>query len=435
MNFELFWFYAKSYAHLLYNVKHTLKKLPHSQVQITLTFEPDELNKFRGKAIEKLRQQVNVAGFRQGKAPDDMVVQQVGADKIIEEALQIALPEFYYDIVMKEKLQPITGPESKILSTEPLSLELTVNVLPEVKVGNYTKISVKAQEVKITDKEVSDEVEALKKRFATYTPVTRAAQMADRVEINFVGTLNGKEVDGAKSTNHPLIIGSNTFVPGFEENLVGMEIGQKKEFDVTFPKDYHVETLRAQPVHFVVTVLKIEEVKPAEINEEFFKQLRNPKITSEETLHSEIKSFIQTQKELDEQNRKEEEILKQLIAMTELDLPEVLIDEEIHYMESQFAERLQGVGLTLERYLESNGKTHEDIHKEYGPEATKRLTARFALLELAKKENLEPTDEQAKDALSKEGLAEKDIEKRIPQMKARMRVELALDYLLKSAVK
>ncbi|MBI4836629.1 MAG: trigger factor [Candidatus Abawacabacteria bacterium] len=416
-------------------MKHSVKKLPPSQVVITLTIEPAELEKFRGKAIEKLRSQVNVSGFRPGKAPDDVVVQQIGTDKLLEETLQAALPELYYNVVVEEKLQPIAGPESKIITTEPFVLELTVPVLPEVKIGNYGKIKVKREEVKIDPKDIAAEVEALQKRFSTFSDVQRGAQMGDRVEIDFVGTADGKEVEGAKSKNHPLILGSKTFVPGFEEALVGMEVGQSKQFSVTFPKDYHVDSLKDKPVQFDVSLLKVEEMKLPEMNEEFFQKLRNPKITDEKSLQEEITAFLKTQREAEEQNRKEEAILKQLVDITEAELPEVLIHEEIHYMEEQFSERLQAVGLTFDRYLEANKKTHEDIHKEYEPEARRRLLARFALLELAKKENLEPTDEQAKDAMSKEGVAEKEIERRLPQMKARLRVELALDYLLKTTVK
>lgn len=427
--------YVTQYASLFFAVKHTVKKLPRSQVLITIELEPTELDRFRGKALDKLRAQVNIPGFRQGKAPDESVVQHVGADKLLEETLQTALPEFYYEIVMQEKLQPITGPEMKVVTDQPLVLELTVNLLPEVKVGNYKKIQVKKTEIEVSEKDIENEIEVLKKNFVTYNEVQAPAQDGYRVEINFVGTADGKEVDGAKSTNHPLILGSNTFIPGFEENLIGLSAGDKKQFVLTFPADYHVETLKAKPVTFDIEVLKVEETKNPVMDDEFYKKLKNPKITDEASLKEEIRSFIKSQKELEGQNRCEEEILKQLIAVTEVDLPELLIDEEIHYMEEQFAERLQSVGLTMEKYLESNGKTHADIHTEYGPEAQKRLTARFALLELAKLENLEPTDDQAKDYLRKEGVAENDLEKRIPQMKARMRVELSLDYLLKSAVK
>lgn len=416
-------------------MKHSVKKLPQSQVLITLTIEPAEIEKFRGKALNKLREHVNVPGFRQGKATDEMIQQTVGADKIMEEVLNAALPELYYEIITQEKLQPITGPESKILSSDPLTLELTVTLLPEVKVGNYSKIKVQKKAVKVEEKDIDAEVDGLKKRFATFHDVKMPAAMGHRVEIDFTGMVDGKEVEGAKSKNHPLILGSNTFVPGFEEQLVGMEVGHNKKFDVVFPADYHVEALRSKPVNFDVSVLKVEETKLPEMDAAFFTQLRNPKITDEASLRTEISNFLQSQKEADEQNRLEEEILKQLIEVTEVDLPAVLLHEEVHYMEEQFAERLQGVGLTMDRYLESNGKTHDDIHKEYEPEAKKRLVARFALLELAKKENLEPTDDQAKDALTKEGVEEKDQAKRIPQTKARLRVELALDYLLKSAVK
>ncbi len=416
-------------------MKHSVKKLPHSQILITLELDPSELDKFKGKALERIRSQVNVPGFRQGKAPDDMLIQHVGADKILEETLQAALPELYYEIVVKEKIQPITGPEMKIVKESPLTLELIVNVLPDVKVGNYKKIKTKVEVADVSEKEIEEEIESLKKRFATFDEVKEPAKDGHRVEIDFVGTADGKEIEGAKSKNHPLILGSKTFIPGFEENLIGLSAGDTKQFAVTFPAEYHVESLKNKPVTFDVTVQKVEEMKMPLMNDEFYKKLNNPKITDENSLKEEIRSFMKSQKEMEAQNKKEEDILKQLVELTEVDLPEILVDEEIHYMEEQFAERLQAVGLTLDRYLESNQKTHDDIHKEYAPEATKRLKARFALLELAKAENLEPTDDQAKEYLKRDGVAENEFERRMPQMKARMRVELALDFLSKQATK
>ncbi len=415
-------------------MKHTLKKLPHSQVLITLDVAPEDLEKFRKKAIDKLRGQVNVPGFRPGKASDEMVIQHVGAPAVDEEILRVGLPEWYFAVVVEEKIAPIAPPESKVTSTQPLVIELTVTVLPEVNVGNYQKIRVKAQTPKVTDEEIATELETLQKRFATYSDVTRAAKMGDRAELDFVGSVDGKEVEGAKSKNHPLVLGSKTFIPGFEEEVVGMEPGTKKEFTVKFPEDYHVEELRSKDVTFATELMKLEEMQMPEMTPEFFVKLKNEKITDLDSLKSEIKAYLVASKEAEERNRQEEEILKQLIEMTKMEVPHALIHDEIHYMEESFAERLQGMGLTMERYLEANKKTHEDLHKDWDPEATRRLTARFALLEIAKAEKLEPTDEEIMQGLGQEGVPEKDQERMKGQVAARLRVEKALDYLMKSAL-
>lgn len=415
-------------------MKHTLKKLPHSQVLITLEVAPEDLEKFRQKALDKLRAQVNIPGFRPGKASDEMVLQQVGAAALDEEILRAGLPEWYFAVVVEEKLAPIAPPESKVISTQPLVIELTVTLLPEVKVGNYQKIRVKAQTPKVEDKEVDAELETLQKRFASYHDVTREAKMGDRAELDFTGSVDGKEVDGAKSKNHPLVLGSSTFVPGFEEQIVGMQPGAKKQFTVKFPADYHVEDLRSKDVTFDAELKKLEEMHMPEMTPEFFARLKNDKITDLDSLKAEIRAYLVASKDAEERNRQEEEILKQLIDMTTLEVPHALIHDEIHYMEASFGERLQGMGLTMDRYLEANKKTHEDLHKDWEPEAIRRLTARFALLEIAKSEGLEPTDEEVAAGLQQEGIAEKDHERMKGQVAARLRVEKALDYLMKSAL-
>ncbi len=416
------------------SVKHSLKKLPQSQVLITIEIDAPDLERFRQKALEKLREQIKVAGFRPGKAPDDVVIEQVGASAVEEETLRIALPELYYEVVTKEKLQPIAPPESKIISKEPFKVELTVSLLPEITLGNYKKIKVKPMAISVEDKEVEEELETLRKRFATYHEVKTPAQMEHRVEISFTGMIEGKEVPGAKSKNHPMVLGSNTFVPGFEEAIVGMEMGQKKQFNVTFPTEYHAEALRGKEVTFDVELHRIEETRLPEMNTEFYARLKNEKITDLPSLKAEIKAYLHATKEAQEKARQEDEILQGLIKLTKIDLPHVLIHDEIHYMEGSFAERLQGMGMTFERYLEANKKTHEDIHKDWEPEATKRLTARFALLEVAKKENLEPTDEEVKTALQQEKVEEKDYSQYEGQLKARIRVGKGLDWLMKSAL-
>jgi len=415
-------------------VKHSLKKIPHSQVLITIEVETSELEKFRGKALDKLREQVKIAGFRPGKAPDNVVIEQVGDAAIEEEILRSALPELYYEAVVKEKLQPISAPESKVISKSPLKVEFTISLLPEISLGNYKKIKVKPKTVSVEEKEVDEELESLKKRFATYHEVKASAQMEHRVEISFTGMMEGKEVPGAKSKNHPMVLGAKTFVPGFEEAIVGMEMGQKKQFNVTFPSDYHAEQLKGKEVTFDVELHRIEETRLPEMNAEFFTRLKNEKITDLPSLKAEIKAYLLATKETQEKARQEDEILQALVKITKVELPHVLIHDEIHYMEGSFAERLQGMGMTFERYLEANKKTHEDIHKDWEPEATRRLTARFALLELAKKENLEPTDEEVKAALQQEKVEEKDYSRYEGQIKARIRVERGLDWLMRSAL-
>lgn len=415
-------------------MKHTLKKLPHSQVLITLEVAAEDVEKFHKKALDKLRNNVNVPGFRPGKASDEMVLQHVGAPALEEEMLRIGLPEWYFAVVVEEKLAPIAPPESKVVSNKPLVIELTVTVLPEVTVGAYQKIKVKPQTPKVTDEEINTELEALQKRFATYHDVTRSAQMGDRAELDFSGSVDGKAVEGAQSKNHPLVLGSKTFIPGFEEEVVGMEPGSKKQFTVKFPADYHVEELRSKDVTFDAELKKLEEMHMPEMTPEFFAKLKNEKITDLDSLKAEIRAYLVASKDVEERNRQEEEILKQLIDMTKLEVPHALIHDEIHFMEGSFAERLQGMGLTMERYLEANNKTHEDIHKDWEPEATRRLTARFALLEIAKVEKLEPTDEEIVAGLKQEGVEEKDHERMKAQVAARLRVEKALDYLMKSAL-
>ncbi|HEC20924.1 MAG TPA: trigger factor, partial [Candidatus Peregrinibacteria bacterium] len=219
---------------------YQLKKLPNSQVEITIT-EIDEkiLQKYRKKAVKELSAHVKLPGFRPGHAPEDKVKDQFGEKTIVGHTLELAIPEVYIEILKKEELKPLLRPEVNITSLDPLKIEIKVALVPKIEIGNYHSIKVKEEKVEVSEKEVKDALEHFQKRMCIYNPVERACKKEDRLEIDFEGfTEDGVPLENTNSKNHPIVLGSKALIPGFEEELEGMKKGEEKEFPLSFPKEY-----------------------------------------------------------------------------------------------------------------------------------------------------------------------------------------------------
>ncbi len=256
------------------NIK--INHLPKSQKELIFEVSPDEMEKYMDKSLAKISKKIKLDGFREGKVPTDMAKKQIGENTMLEEAIHIAIDDLYHKAIVENKLTPLGHPKADITKAaigNPLEFKIVTSVIPEVEIGDYKKVSGKIDLKEIKDEVVEAEIKTLQEKRAKYITKDEAAQKGDRVEIDFESRLSGVKVEGGESKNHPLIIGHGNFVPGFEDNLIGMKKNDMKEFDIVFPKDYHKKELAEKNVKFKVTMKIVQKVELAELNDEFAKSL------------------------------------------------------------------------------------------------------------------------------------------------------------------
>ncbi len=373
-------------------MKVTVQQLPKSEVKLTIEVPVDRLEKFMEKAAEQISTHFKIPGFRPGHVPLDVLKQHVNEEGIESHMLDIALPETYTEAVMKEKLQVVSRPKIDIKSKSPLIYEATVAVYPKVEVTGYDKITIKKEEPKVEEKDVEEVLTGIQKRHTVYKDVEREAKKGDRVEIDFDGfDEGGAPLDNTASKNHPLVIGENSLIPGFEDELIGLKKEEKKTFKVTFPKEYHHKPFQNKKVEFKVTMNRIEEGSAPEWTPEFIKE-----VTGQEKSMDEVKVIIRENLALDrnqqEKVRRENAFLDKIIEHTKLEIPEALVEEEIDMMIEEFKNELeQQLGVTVEQFLEQNKKEMKDLRSERRKEAEKRLTLRFGLQKLFEQEKIDVT--------------------------------------------
>lgn len=367
--------------------------LPKSEVKITIELTEEETKKLMEKAAKQVSEMVKVPGFRSGQVPLDILKKHVKDGAIEGHMIDIALPETYTEAVKKEDIKVISKPEIKILTDNPLKYEAKVAVYPDVKISGYEKVKIKKQEVKVEDKDVEEVLKDIQKRRATYSKVDRGAEKGDRVEIDFEGfDEGGAPLENTSSKHHPVVLGEGSLVPGFEEELIGLKGGEKKEFKVSFPKDYFHKPFKGKKVQFKVEVHQVDEMKLPEINDEFVKQITGEEKPVDEMKKS-IKENLKTEREQGEKVRRENEFLDAIADMVKVEIPAPLIEEEIDSMMEEFENELSGKNITLQQYLEGSKKEVKDLRDQRTKEAEKRLRLRFGLQQVFEQEKIEVTEE------------------------------------------
>ena len=350
-----------------------------------------------GSAYDKIKKDVTVDGFRKGMVPFDMFVSKNGVEPLYNDAIDILLTTEYKKVFDEVKEIPVVQPsiDIKNISKDAISIEYTFISSPEVELGAYKNLGIKKETAKVTAKEVKEEIEKLQAKYAEIqVKETGKVENGNTVVIDFEGFLNGKPFEGGKAENYPLEIGSHTFIPGFEEGLIGMSTGEEKDLNLTFPENY-TEELKGKDVTFKVKVNIIKEKVLPEINEDFFKDLGYDDVKTKEELEAKIKEQIKTRKEADIENKYIDECLEAATSNMKVEINPEIIDDEIHRMIDQMSEQLKMNGITLEQYMQFTGMTHEDLHKQYEEMATKRVKERFLLENVAKVEKIEVSDKDA----------------------------------------
>ena len=384
--------------------KETKEKKAKNIHEIKIEIKGDEWAKKLDDAFKKEVKKVKIDGFRQGKAPRNIYEKKYGKASLVVTAVDDSMNEAYQEALKKFNDMPIVQPTVEIekADTDGVIYKFTFTTKPEVKINKYTNLGVKKDVVKVTKKDVDNEIENLKKQYADLQVKDGAIENGDTAIIDFEGFMDGKAFEGGKAENYSLEIGSNSFIPGFEDALIGLKSGDEKDIDLTFPKDYHAEDLKGKPVTFKVKVHEVKTKVYPELDEEFFKDLGLDDVKTKEDLEKTIKKAMTDQKEYEAENKYVDELFDALLKETKVEIPHELVHEEIDRMVKDYEERLKMQGLTLEQFYKFTNSNEDALKDQMHEEAEKRVKLRFAIDEIINLEKIDATDEEAeKDAEEK----------------------------------
>lgn len=373
-----------------------MKKNVH---EIEVKIEGKEWSDILDKVFNKKRKEVKIDGFRKGSVPKEVYMKKVGIESLYMDAVDAAVGSAYKKALSDNKLLPVIEPKIDVsnISKDEVVFKFTIVTKPDIKLGDYKNLDVKKQSAKISKKEIEDEIKNLQSKYAEIVEKEKGtAEEGNTAIIDFIGYVDGKELEGGKGENYPLELGSNTFIPGFEENVKGMKINEEKSIDLKFPENY-TEDLKNKDVTFKVTLKGLKERVYPEINEEFFMDLGYDDVKTKEELEAKIKEDLTAQKEKELDNKYTDECLEKAANNMTIDLNEEIVDDEVHHMIHQFEDQLKMQGLNLDQYMQFSGVTHEDLHKQMEGEATKRVKYRYLLEAVIDAEKIEVTDEEAKE--------------------------------------
>ncbi len=406
-----------------YMINSEIKKIANSQVEITVSVAWEEWEKYLDIAAKEYSKEIKIEGFRPGKAPKNMVEQKVGKGALLEAAAQTALRETYAKVLVEKKIEAIGNPKAeltKLAEGNSLEYKIVTAVIPQLTLKPWRKAMEKInkehskKDATVTEKEIDKELDDLAKSRVQHVTVERAAQDGDNVILDFTVKQGGVPIENGTSKNHPMILGRGVFIPGFEENIVGMKAGDEKEFELAFPQEYHAENLAGKPAQFEVTVNEVQERKSPELSDEFARSLGKFKDLAD--MRKNVAEGMVEEKKHDLKEKKRGEYIEALIELSEVELPEVLVHEELHKMIGEFEMQLQGMGMTFDQYLGQIGKSVAELEKEWEPQAVKRVKAALALEEVVKEEEINIPTEEVEAEMNKT-LAQykkvKDIEKNV----------------------
>ena len=348
-------------------------------------------------AFKKKVNDVRIDGFRKGKCPKSVYLQKFGIESLYMDAIDVAAGQAYTKALRDEKLVPVCEPKMDVkeIDKDHVKFIFTVITRPEVKLGKYKDLDVKKEAVKVSKKEIDEEIAKLASRLADIVVKENGKVLeGNTAVIDFEGFVDGKPLEGGNGQNYPLEIGSGTFIPGFEDGLVGMKVGETKELNLKFPEEYTKE-LAGKDVKFNVTVREIKERVLPEMNKDFYQDLGFEDIDNEEDFRKEVKKAIEERKEEEAKNKYLDEVLEAASKNMKIELNDEIVDDEIHRMMKQFGEQLRMQGLTMDQYFQFTGSSHDDMHKQMEPEATKRVKYRYLIEEVADAEKVEVSEADA----------------------------------------
>lgn len=422
-----------------------VEKLEKNMAKLTIEVSADDLEKALQSAYMKQKNKISLPGFRKGKVPRQMIEKMYGAEIFYDDAANALIPKAYADAYDECELEIVSRPEIDVVQIEkgkPFIFTAEVATKPEVTLGEYKGLEVDKISTRVTQKEVDAKVqEEAEKNARTITVEDRPVQDGDEVILDFEGFVDGVAFEGGKGENYPLTIGSGSFIPGFEEQLVGAEAEKEVEVNVTFPEDYHAEDLKGKAAVFKCTIHEIKVKELPEIDDEFAAEVSE--FDTLEEYKADIKAKIKEQKASEGKTKQEDQVVEQAVKNAEYEIPKAMIETQALQMVEDFGQRIQSQGLTMEQYFQFTGMTADKMLEEMRPQAIKRIETRLVLEAIAKAENIEISDEKLDEELAKMAEAYKmevdklkefmsDNEKK--QMKEDMAVQEAVTFLVENAV-
>ena len=380
-----------------------VEKLEHNMAKLTVEVAAEDVEKALQAAYLKQRKQINIPGFRKGKVPRQMIEKMYGPEVFYDEAANNMIPDAYAKAYDESELDIVSQPKIEVVQMEkgkPFIFTAEVATKPEVTLGDYKGLKVDKVSTRVTQKEVDEEIEKERERNARTIEVTdRAVQDKDEVTLDFEGFVDGVAFEGGKGEDYPLTIGSGSFIPGFEEQLIGAEIDKEVEVNVTFPKEYHSEELAGKDATFKCTVHTIKAKELPELDDEFASEVSE--CETMDAYRAEVKKNIKERKERTGKEKKENQAVDQAIENAQMDIPEAMIEFQVRQMADDFARRIQQQGLTVEQYFQFTGMTAEKMMEEMKPQAEKSIKTRLVLEAIVKAENIEVSDERVEEELTK----------------------------------
>ena len=379
------------------NIEETRKE-PANVHKVNVKIEGADWTKALDQAFARKQKTVRVDGFRAGKVPRDIFEKKFGKEALFIDAADMSVQVAYIKAMTDSKLIPVTQPEVDIKSIDENGVEFvfTITTKPEVVVKKYKGLNIKPETVEVTDEEVNHELGHLLERYTELVVKEEGkVENGDIAVIDFEGFKEGVAFDGGKGENYSLEIGSNTFIPGFEEQVIGMATGEEKDLNVTFPEEYGAADLAGQPVVFKVKVNEIKQKVARELDEEFFEDLGMEGINSEETLKAQIKESIQAQKEAEAENKYVDALLEAVAKNVEADVPQTMVDEETDRLVGRFEEQMKMQGISLDLYYQFTQSNEEALRSQMEKEAYNNVLYRLMLEQIMTEEKIEVTKEEA----------------------------------------
>lgn len=383
-------------------MKATAERIEKNTVLLEIEVETEKVNQAMDKAYRKVVKEVNIPGFRKGKAPRPMVERYVGAETLFGEAAEIIVPEAYMQALKETETEPINQPQIDIVQGEPgkaLIFKATVEVKPEVTLGEYKGMEVKRSSTEVTDEAVAKELEKLQARHAKLITVEGEVQNGDSAIIDFAGYVDGEAFEGGTAENYSLNIGSNTFIPGFEEQLVGVKVGESKDVDVTFPEDYHAENLAGKPATFKVTIKELKRKELAVLDDEFAKDVSE--FDTLEELKSDIRNKLNEAAKAQVKSAVENGAVEAAVANASVEVPEVMVEHKVEEMLNSVSQRLMQQGINLDQYFQYTNSSIDEMRERMKPDAEATVKSELVLDAIAKAENIEVSEEEINEEIQK----------------------------------
>ena len=421
-----------------------VEKMEKNMAKLTIEVSAEDVEKAMQSAYQKAKGRISIPGFRKGKAPRKMIEQMYGKGVFLEDAVNALIPEHYSKALGECELEIVSQPKIDLVQTEPgkaLIFTAEVAVKPEVTLGEYKGVEVPKSEIEVTDEEVEAEVKKVQeKNSRTINVEDRAAQLNDIVTIDFEGSVDGVPFDGGQATEYPLTLGSNTFIPGFEDQLVGAKVGDDVDVKVTFPEEYQAKELAGKEAIFKCAVKKIEAKELPELDDDFAKDVSEFDTLAEYKEH--VKTNLVEKKENEAKHAKEDAAVDKIIENAQMDIPEAMLETQCRQMLDDFSRRMQSQGLSMDQYFQFTGMTAEKMMEDMKPQALKRIQTRLVLEKVAEVENIQPTEEEVNEEISKmaeaykmeaDKLKELLGERELEQMKKDMAVQKAVTLVADAA--